>query len=171
MEKNNRELSKLSTWFKTNKLSLNVKKTKCIFFCARNKPLNQYRNNLNIIIDGQEIEQVASINFLGVQIDEHLDWKVHIDKVSMKMAKSIGLINKIKSYVSVSTRRTLYCSLVLPYIQYCNIVWANCYHTYLDRILKLQKRAVRIIAGADFRDHTKPLFSLFKLLNVYQLKS
>ena len=169
VEKNNRELSKLSTWFKTNKLSLNVKKTKCIIFCARNKPLNQYRNNLNIIIDGQEIEQVASINFLGVQIDEHLDWKVHIDKVSMKMAKSIGLINKIKSYVSVSTRRTLYCSLVLPYIQYCNIVWANCYHTYLDRILKLQKRAVRIIAGAGFRDHTKPLFSLFKLLNVYQL--
>jgi hypothetical protein len=44
-------------------------------------------NNLNIFIDGQVIELVASINFLGVQRDEHLDWKVHIDKVSMKMAK------------------------------------------------------------------------------------
>ena len=82
-------------------------------------------------------------------------------KRAFRIAKSFGLINNIKSYVSVPTRRTLYCSLVLPYIQYYHIVWANCYRTNLDRF-KLQKRAVRIVEGFGFRDHTKPLFAKFK---------
>ena len=42
------------------------------------------------------------------------------------------IINKTKSFISVNARRSLYCTLVLPYIQYCNIVWAKSYTTNLD---------------------------------------
>ena len=58
---------------------------------------------------------------------------------------------------------------MLPYLQYCNIVWANTYPTNLDKILKLQKRVVRIIANVGYRDHTRPLFSKFKLFDVYDV--
>ena len=61
--------------------------------------------------------------------------------------KSIGIINKVKYYITSRTRRTLYCSLVLPSLQYRNMVWAQTYPTNLDKILKLQKRDVRIIAN------------------------
>ena len=92
-----------------------------------------------------------------------------INNIALKMAKSIGVINKIKSFLSVTTRRTLNYSLVLPYIQYCNIVWANCYTTNLDKILKLQKRVIRIIVNAGYSDHTRPLFLKLKSLNVYEI--
>ena len=92
-----------------------------------------------------------------------------MSQVVLKKTKSIGIINNIKYYIYITspTRRTLYCSLVLPYLQYCNIVWAKTYPTNLDKILKLQKRAIRIVANVGYRDHTQPLFSKFKLFGVY----
>ena len=162
----NQELSVIATWFKSNKLSLNLKKTKCVIFCAKNK---KYNKTIDIIIDDKQIEQVSSIIFLGVHIHEHLDWKPHINSVSLKMSKSIGLINKITSLISATARWLLYCTLVLPYIQYFNIIWAKTYSTNLEKIFKLQKRMIRIIANVGFRDHTKTLFFKLKLLTVYDI--
>ena len=122
-----------------------------------------------MFIDSIKIKRLATTKFLGTYINEHLDWKPHISHVALKMAKSIGIINKVKHFITSPTRRTLYCSLVLPYIQYCNIVWAKTYPTNLDKIMKLQKRVVRIIANAGYRDPTEPLFSKFKLLDVYAI--
>ena len=85
------------------------------------------------------------------------------------MSKSIGLINKIRSLISVIARRLLYRTLVLPYIQYCNIIWAKTYSTNLEKIMKLQKRMIRIIVNVGFRDHTKTLFFKLKLLTVYMI--
>ena len=79
------------------------------YFCARNK---HYIKTTDIKIDDQLIEQVSSITFRGVHIHEHLDWKPHINSVSLKMSKSIGVINKIKSFISATPRRSLYCTLV-----------------------------------------------------------
>ena len=137
----------MSTWFKANKLSLNLKKTKYIIFCANNK--SYPKHELNVKLDNQIIDQVNSTTFLGVHINQHLDWKPHINHIALKMSKSIGVINKTKSFISVNARRSLYCTLVLPYIQYCNIVWAKSYTTNLEKILKLQKRVIRIIVMLD----------------------
>ena len=156
IRKTNCELDKLSDWFKANKLSLNLKKTNYIIFRARNKPIPS-RDNLNVLIDSIKIKRLATTKFLGTYINEHLDWKPHISHVVLKMAKSIGIINKVKYFITSPTRRILFCSLVLPYIQYCNIVWAKTYNTNLDKIMKLQKCAVRIIANAPYREPTDPL--------------
>lgn len=101
----NQELFKLSTWFKANKLSLNLKKTKYIIFTARNKHCS--KDNININIDNNIIDSVNSTTFLGVQIKNHLHWKPHVNNIALKMDKSIGVINKIKSFLSVTTRQTL----------------------------------------------------------------
>ena len=85
------------------------------------------------------------------------------------MSKSIGLINKIRSLISATARRLLYCTLVLSYIQYCNIIWAKTYSTNLEKIFKVQKRMIRIIAKVGFTDHTKTLFFKLKLLTVYDI--
>ena len=90
-------------------------------------------------------------------------------KSNLSHCIAIGIIKKVKYYITSPTRRTLYCSLVLPYLQYCNIVRAKTYPTNLDKILKLQKRAVRIIANVGYRDHTRPLFTKFKLFDVYDI--
>ena len=85
LQKNiNEELYKLKLWFDWNKLSLNVSKTKFMFF-------GRFRLNtqLKIEIDGVAIEQVHKIKFLGVTIDDKLSWKPHITHVKYKVARSL----------------------------------------------------------------------------------
>ena len=69
-----REICKVANWLAVNKLSLNVKKTHFVIFRAKNKKLT---NNISINIGNQNIEQVNSTNFLGLNIDQDLSWKHH----------------------------------------------------------------------------------------------
>lgn len=103
-------------------------------------------------------------------IHEHLDWAQHIATICLKISKSIGIINKIKTLVSARIRRNLYCTLILPYLQYCNIVWASTFPTKLERLHKLQKRVVRLIANAHYLAPSKKYFSIkFNTLTVYDI--
>ena len=101
---------------------------------------------------------MVSIKFVGVIISEDLKWKEHTNVVSNKVSKSIGVLNKIRYVQPVSVLSTLYCILILPYYQYCNIVWASDYPTNLHKLYMLQKRAIRITTQVKWRDHTSILF-------------
>jgi hypothetical protein len=123
------------------------------------------------LIDNQIIEQVSSLTFLGVHIHEHQDWKPRINIISLKIVKSVGAINKIKSLISATAWRTPY--TVLWYYHIFNIATLSgqtcTYSINLENMLKHQKRAIRIIANVGYRDHTKPLFLKLKLLTIYDI--
>ena len=87
---------------------------------------------------------MVSIKLLGVIISEDLKWKEHTNVVSNTVSKSIGVLNKIRYVLPVSVLSILYCTLILPYYQYCNIVWASDYPTNLHKLYMLQKQAIRI---------------------------
>ena len=80
----NLEMDKLSIWFKANKLSLNLKKTKFMVFKPRQK---HSICNIQISIDNQNIVKVKDTNFLGVILDESLNWKSEISHIANKVAK------------------------------------------------------------------------------------
>ena len=96
--------------------------------------------------------------FLGIVLDEHLTWKSHIAHTENKVSKSIGVIRKSRFYLKKKTIRILYFSMIYPYLQYCNLVWANTYQKNFARLLILQKRIVRIINKSDNLAHTSPIF-------------
>ena len=76
-------------------------------------------SRLNLAMDGEHIEQVHEFKYLGVIIDQHLIWKVHIDMISSKISRTIGYINRIKKYLPNSALILLYNSLILSYFDYC----------------------------------------------------
>ena len=78
----NEELQKITTWFHTNKLSLNIKKSNFIMFLPKGKKYNT--DNVKININGNEIKQVNFTKFVGIYIDEHLSWAQHIEFLSKK---------------------------------------------------------------------------------------
>jgi hypothetical protein len=160
----NVELEKLSYWFKANKLSLNLKKTNFITFGS--KVYSKYNNEVDIQIDKIKIKQVSSIKFLGVIIDEKLVWKDHISTLSAVLSKNIGIINKVKHILPTNILLTLYNALVLPHLSYCCLVWGWASDSALDRILKLQKRIVRIVTRSHFQAHCNPLFYKLQLLKI-----
>ena len=150
------EIDKLSEWFKANKLSLNLDKTKYMLFKSKQKKESL---NINLDINNCEIKQVYEVVFLGVILDEHLSWKPQIAHVANKISKSIGIIFKSSFYLFKECMRTLYFSLVYPYLYYCNLVWPSAYQSNLYRIILLQKRVVRILGGCSFDAHTDPIYS------------
>ena len=84
---------------------------------------------------------------LGIVIDEQLDWKEYVEAISKKASKGIGALRLCKSFVPLDTLQILYNTLILPYFDYCCLVWNNCSITLKTSLQKLQNRAARVITG------------------------
>ena len=98
-----------------------------VFHHPNKKPINNQLkiNNINI-------ERVTDFCFLGLTINEHLTWKTHIDKISNKVSKFNGILNKLKNFVPQQVLRSLYCSLIQSQINYCILAWGTDTNNYLN---------------------------------------
>ena len=134
----NIELGNVATWLQANRLSLNL--NKCNFMIFRKKSNISSPSNCQVRINTVPIKQVSHTKFLGVFLDNSLTWKFHIKEIEKKVSKSIGIISRLKFILPCNILRTLYCSLILPHLSYCNIVWANNFHSRVDKLVKLQKK-------------------------------
>ena len=157
----------MTTWFKANKLTLHPDKTKFILFHPAREKINL--DGLSISIDKNNINRVEHTKFLGVIIHQNLSWQAHIKAISSKIAKSTGIIINSRQFFFSNTLCTLYNSLILPYLEYCLIIWASTYSSHLQPLFRLQKKALRIITHSPPRAHTYPLFNKFKILNIFNI--
>ena len=106
----NTELAKVNDWLAVNKLSLNVKKTKF----STNVKKTSLDFSPRLTISGTNIERVKDINFLLV-LNENLSWNSHIEFISTKVAKCIGIMNRLKRFLPPHILKTLYFTLVHSY--------------------------------------------------------
>ena len=111
---------------------------------------------------------VSSAKFLGVFIDNKLSWVEHINYISRKVSKSIGIIIKARKSFDNDTLLNLYNALILPHISYCIQVWGTAASVHIERLHVLQKKIVRMICGVHPRTHT--LFQLLHLLSINQIR-
>ena len=100
-------------------------------------------------------------------IDTGLKWAAHIDHLSLILSRNIGILNRSKYLLNKQSLLLLYNALVLPYINYCCVVWGFTYPTYMNKIEILQKRVIRIIDSQPRLAHSDPIF---KSLNILKLK-
>ena len=146
-----------------NYLIINTEKTNYIIFNFRTKGFDKL--HLNLFINYTIITRVESIKYLGIIIDSKLNWSKHICYIHSKIAKGIGVLCKAKKYFTKSTLVTLYYSFIHPYITYCVEVWGSAPSIHTSTIIKLQKKAVRIIVSAYYRAPTSPIFKELNILN------
>ena len=102
----------------SNRLSLNVLKTKCLFTGTRQK-ISLLPSDPHISLDGHSIERVNSYKCLGVQVDETLSWEAHISEVIGKVAKVLAALRMLRPICPQSTFVTIDKSLILPHLDYC----------------------------------------------------
>lgn len=160
----NSNLVNVSNWLKFNKIMLNIDKTKYVIFSYRGDfDLN------SIVIDNQCIERVSSIKYLGCHIDNNLTFSNHVKIISSKIAKSVGVLNRIKDFVPKAVLRNIYFAIVQPYFYYCIIIWGNSADFLLNNLKLLQKRAIRCISNSHYLAHTAELFKELKILKLNQL--
>ena len=100
-----------------------------------------------------------SYQTLGVIIDENLCWDEQIENISKKVSKGIGMLRRIKPFVSIGTLAYLYQALVQPHFDYCSMVWGNCGKTLKGMLQKLQNRAARVISGDSYEVRSLDILS------------
>ena len=105
----NEELQKVVIWLASNKLSLNIKKTHFMLFLCKGK---HQSSPVSIKISNEEIKKVDHTKFLGVIIDEKLNWSHHLNCIKRKAAKGVGVMCKAKKFLNEKTLMTLFYSLV-----------------------------------------------------------
>ena len=121
---------------------------------------------MKIEIDGKALNQHKSVKCLGILIDCHLNWKEHIQQLSKKISRGIGVLCKIRHYVNVKILVQLYHAIILPFFSYCCIIWGNTYGHNIKPLQRMQKKAIHLITFSDFDAHTSPLFFELKLLKL-----
>ena len=172
----NKELKKLNNWLIINRLSLNIGKTNFVIFHPYNKKI---KKNVTLKINKKAISEKSEIRYLGVTIDSTLTWKQHIEKVSVSVRRAIGMIYKIRPYVTQRILIMIYFSLIYSHLTYAIEVWRNAHSTHINRIFTLQKRVVRAILYKDIRQSnfslpsSNPLFiklNILKFHDIYRLK-
>ena len=157
----NSELNKIADWLAVNKLSLNVQKTKFMIFHYRQRVLTE--NYIPcLMINDTLIERVTEFNFLGLTVNEYMNWNSHVKKIANKISRTLGVMNRLKRYLPISAMKLMYDSLILSHLQFGITNWGFEW----DRISKLQKRALRIMTNSRYNAHTEPLFKQLYLLKV-----
>jgi len=158
----NNELLKLYDWLTANKLTLNAKKSNYVIFKPRQKRMSHiisirfYDSKTNTFVN---LEQKNCVKYLGIYFDENLSWKFHINLICTKISKTVGVIAKLRYYVPRKVLFTLYNSLILPYISFGLSAWGQAAKCHVEKLLKLQKRAIRLICFLDYRSSAIPFFS------------
>lgn len=166
----NAELKSAADWFRANKLTLNVSKTKYMVFGDH---ANNFREKLQI--DGKDIERIGEscpdkyFKFVGLRIDEKLSWKYQVNHVRGKLASANFAINKTKNLLPLKLRKMIYNSLFKAHLEYGLICWGGVRSSLLKPLMQIQKKCIRNLASATFRAHTSPLFKALQLLKFHDL--
>ena len=117
----NTELKKVLDYCSINKLAVNMKKTNFMVISSNTKE----HININIY----NIERKSCIKYLGIYLDEHLNWKSQIVHVNNKIATNIGIFYKLRHYLNIHMLKQLYYNLIYPYLTYGVMSWGNTYST------------------------------------------
>lgn len=157
------ELQNTLAWFETNKLILNSKKTKYVVFASNRKTIP---TKCNLYLGNTQIQQISSYKYLGITLDSSLHWAPHIEQVTKKIVFGCYTILKARKHFHPQTLRLIYFSIFHCHLTYCIESWGFTYASYIDPLIKIQKRAVRIIASAT---KDAPSAQLFAQLNIMPL--
>ena len=98
-----------------------------------------------------------------MKIDANLNWQYHVNDVFIKLNRANTPLFKMRKYVSLKIFRSIYFAIFDSYLSYCCLVWAQNYST-IQRIIILQKKAIRIINLQPRNFHTSPLFKQNSIL-------
>ena len=113
-------------------------------------------------IAGADIEVVDNFNFLGIIINKHLNWTSHVDMLTAKLYKTIGILNSLKHVLPINILRTIYNSLILFHLHFGMLQWGPKLH--VNEKLNIAKKPVRIITCNSYFAHSEPLFKQLGLL-------
>ena len=130
---------------------------------------SEHFNMYKITINSREINRVKETKFLGVVLDDKLQWNQHIKRIENKILQGIGMMYQSKGRLNAKSLLILYNSIIFPYLYYCVEVWGNTCKFRLNKLKKVQKQAIRVISKLKYRDSTNSSFFKNNILKFGEL--
>lgn len=162
-EKVNYDLNELVNYFNMLKMKVNINKTKYMEIGSRFPD-----NNNSITLESQTVEKVNEMKYLGIIIDNKLNFDANIQYIIKKIGKKSYFINRMKNKMSTDAKKLLYKSLIVPHIDYCSTILFMANDQQLYEIQKIQNKTMRSILKRDRMASTQQMLKDLDLLNVRQ---
>lgn len=197
-------LEKVQNYMFANQLHINLNKCAYMHFrprfnneermtCAR---IRKFGDEPALKISDHKLKKVDKVKFLGIIIDDKLNWEAQVDHLVTKLNSSLIMIKRIKKFIPESEYTKIYNSLFKSHITYCISCWGGISNYKTEKIFSIQKRCIRLLFGKDLNfdhadyyktcarartyaehmacknyslEHTKSLFNEQKLLNLHNL--
>ncbi len=115
------DLEKITLWMFDNELVLNESKTKSMLFGSAQRLRDV--PNFDIYLNCKKLEQVFSFKYLGVTLDCQLNWKEHVETISLKLSARLKLLSRIRSCLNSVAVRHIYNGIIQPLFDYCDVAW------------------------------------------------
>lgn len=161
----NKNLQMIDKWMSINSLKSNSSKSKCMLIKNVRSNINQ---NLNINMSGERLEQVVEMKYLGVIVDNKLNFKAHAQYICKKVAKKINFLSRISNDISMFARITIYKSIISPHFEYCGSILYFLNQTNMQVLQKLQNRAMRVILKCNRYTPIQNMLQTLQFMSVKQ---
>lgn len=160
VNKLNSELKIIAKWLKVNKLKLNTGKTKAMVIYS------SAIANINEKVDGENIDYVNEINYLGVIIDNKLSFTKYVDCIVKKVAKKINFFGRISVKLGLWAKILVYKTIIAPHFDYCSTVLFLVNEGDMYKLQKLQNRAMRVILRCSKYTKTSLMLDALQWLSI-----
>ena len=146
------ELDTCRKWLVDNRLSLHLGKTECILFSSRRRLAADV--DFQIRVGDTAVERVASVKYLGVVLDQCLDFSVHVQGILKKAGAKLGFLYRNRSFLNTHTRRILCGSLIFSGLEYCSSSWyPGLSVTLTERLNVIRRKCARFVLDYPPRSH------------------
>ena len=146
-------LDRFSEWCNLNALKINSDKTKFLIFGTSKRV--KKTGHLQLNINNMPIQQVPSYKYLGMTLDSSLSYKPYLASVVRTVSHKIYLLSRVKKFMSSRSSLLVYKSMILPFFDYADVVYHNANAKELEKLQRLQNRALKLCLGLHKREDTE----------------
>ena len=165
-----RNLTKLSEWCKSNKLTINLSKSQLLVISPR---MIELATDFDVFLYGITVPLSNSVQYLGVTLDSKLTFEIHIKILEANLSEAVGIICKLKFVLPKDALIQLYYALFHSYLLYGLVIRGSTYPFYLMKISTLQNKVVKLVGGGAFQDRATPFYyklNIPKLIDLYKIE-
>ena len=161
----NNTLNAVSEWFMHNRLNINIAKTNYLLYTRSTVDVNVY----SLVLNNNVIERKTFVKFLGVIIDDKINWKEHVNSLCTKLSHDVAMLIVAKYCFPKSCLLTLYFAFFYAHLCYALPLWCCTGTTILETLYRLQKCAIKIIVGANPNVHMDNMVTVAQTCNILLL--
>ena len=162
------DLNHLLDWFHANKLTLNLTKTVCVLFQQ-----NQKHKDIILEVNNLKIHNEPETKFLGMWLDQNLNWNSHIQKLIVKLRRKQGLLKCAQNFPNKEAKKLVYHAHIESHIRYGLIIWGNNASTQqINKIRRLQSECLTLICGkkAGISPSNERILDISKMITLENMK-